>query len=291
MIYISEYLGKTNAGKGIAEFFKDCLTTKYDIKVIEIPLNKNEWCRDYMPVKNAKGELIQFTYNPSYLRAYPTYRKTIPEDQKAINEHLGLTIKQYSNIILDGGAVEIIEERALLSDRVLSENTASWTGIQPELPGKVQNLLEIKDLIVIPADPWDFTGHIDGLVRFITPGKVLINDMSGLDQVMQKENKKVRMIYEKWKESFFVTLSNNLLKPVTLPCTVHRNDQNESAVGVYMNFLKLKQCIVMPVFNDKEIDQAAKDVLEREFDLPVEEVEANKLAEKGGIINCVTWNI
>jgi len=76
-----------------------------------------------MPVKWADGRLILFRYNLSYLREFPTHRKAIPYQEKLCIE-LKLKVIQ-SNIILDGGAIEICGNKAILSDRVLTENTIS----------------------------------------------------------------------------------------------------------------------------------------------------------------------
>ncbi len=41
---------------------------KHHINYFFIKGTKDIWCRDYMPVQTESGKLIQFTYNPSYLK-------------------------------------------------------------------------------------------------------------------------------------------------------------------------------------------------------------------------------
>jgi agmatine deiminase len=129
------------------------------------------------------------------------------------------------------------------------------------------------------------------MVRFIDKNRVLINDLSVLNKKMSKEHPLIKVIYDNWKTNFLASLSYAKLKPFpfSLPCTVHKNSKDESAVGVYMNFLLLEKCVLMPSFGDKENDPKAQKVLERAYDRKVIPIEANKLAEKGGIINCITW--
>lgn len=56
-IYLSAHLKATDYGKPVYEQLKEILESK-GYKVIDIEKhNKNEWCRDYMPVKGAKGGL------------------------------------------------------------------------------------------------------------------------------------------------------------------------------------------------------------------------------------------
>ena len=40
------------------------------------------WCRDYMPVQNRYGKLIQFKYEPSYLTENEEWRKSISDVEK-----------------------------------------------------------------------------------------------------------------------------------------------------------------------------------------------------------------
>lgn len=291
-LYISEYLRNTDAGRNIAKML--CSLEKdssLEIEVIQIPNplnNKNEWCRDYMPVKATNGDMILFTYNPSYLQDRKFDRETIPDQQK-ICKKLGLMTKP-SDIILDGGAIEIHGKKAIISDRIITENTTSWQNEIPELLIKIKALLKLDELIIVPADPWDFTGHVDGLVRFIDADRILINDLSGLDEKTEKDNDEyVKVIYKKWKYNLLMSLENANLTSLVLPCNVHKNSRDESAEGIYMNFLKLNNCIVIPVFNDKDNDKKAQAMLESLYNKRVITIEAINLAKKGGVINCVTW--
>jgi len=290
-LYISEYLGGTDRGRDITRQIHS-LSSDPDLnfEVIEIPNSvnsKNEWCRDYMPIKGADDRLILFRYNPSYLREFPTHRKTIPNQTKLYQE-LKLKVGT-SRIILDGGAIEIYGRKAIISDRVLSENTTSWKDGCPELFNQIKSLLKLDELIVVPADPWDFTGHVDGMVRFIDDNHVLVNDLSGLDKKMARMHHLIKEVYLNWSSNFKASLINARLKQIPLPCTVERNEKDESAIGIYMNFLLLERCVLMPAYGDKKNDHFAQQTLEKVYNRRVIPIIASKLAEKGGVINCVTW--
>ena len=58
-----------------------------------------------------------------------------------------------------------------------------------------------------------------------------------------------------------------------------------------MNFLKLDSCIIMPTFDDPENDKEAERVLQELYGKRIITVEATELAKKGGLMNCITWNI
>lgn len=104
-----------------------------------------------MPIKATDRRLILFKYNPSYLRDFETYHKTIP-DQQALCQELKLKVRP-SNIIFVGGAIEILGKKAIISDRVLSENKTMWKNEYSILLHQIKSLLKLDKLIVVPADP------------------------------------------------------------------------------------------------------------------------------------------
>jgi agmatine deiminase len=65
-----------------------------------IPNTKDVWCEDYMPIKNAKGDLVLFRYYPSYLR-FKKYQNKIT-DAGPICDSLGIAYTR-SDIFIDGG--------------------------------------------------------------------------------------------------------------------------------------------------------------------------------------------
>lgn len=114
-IYVSQYMKNTDRGKPVFEALQKI---NGEVEPKEIPANKNEWCRDYMPVRGSQGQLVLFKYRPSYLLGSKTNEATIP-DQKAICDTLGLQYEP-SDVILDGRAIEIFEDVGIISDRVYS---------------------------------------------------------------------------------------------------------------------------------------------------------------------------
>jgi len=291
-IYISGHLKNTERGRDVAKKLNEIAQKiSYTFEIVEIPdplHSKNEWCRDYMPVKGADGNYKLFKYQPSYMMGYVTYERMIP-DQLSICKKLDLPI-EVVDIILDGGAIEIIGKKGIISDKVLSENTTSWQQGKPNIIAKIKEILCLDELIVVPADPWDFTGHVDGMVRFVDESTVLVNDLTGLDDFMKEESDYERWMYANWRGNLSKSLESAGLKRIPLTCTTQENEEDDWANGAYMNFLKLDKVIIMPSFNDPQNDNDAKAILEKVYKRPVETIEATELAKKGGVINCVTWN-
>ena len=92
---------------------------KHNVKYRLLKGTKDIWCRDYMPVQTKSGKLVQFRYEPSYLKGLEW--DSVRSDVHEICKTNGIK-PIFSDINLDGGNVLICEGRARISDRVFSEN-------------------------------------------------------------------------------------------------------------------------------------------------------------------------
>ena len=72
-----------------------------------------------MPVKTSSGNYVQFKYSPAYMQD-EKYDSMIPNPH-SIHTELGLNCES-SDIVLDGGAMEIHGKKGIVSDRVFRDN-------------------------------------------------------------------------------------------------------------------------------------------------------------------------
>lgn len=142
---------------------------------------------------------------------------------------------------------------------------------------QLQDILEVDRLIFIPADPKDFTGHADGMVRFLDDNTVLINDYSREKSAFQR--------------NFRVALDSAGLKCVEIPYNPYSNKNDDQANGIYMNYLQMEGVIIIPVFNIKEDEATVKSFEDNFSNLAIKTIECNQIADQGGILNCISWNI
>ena len=63
-----------------------------------------------------------------------------------------------------------------------------------------------------------------------------------------------------------------------------------SAVGSYLNFLETDKHIFLPVFSDAQDETAVKRATEI-FDKKIVAVNINSIAEEGGVLNCISWEM
>lgn len=227
---------------------------------------KDIWARDYMPVRTKSGKYISFRYEPSYLVDDPQLRTNFKAD---IAPYFALPVA-YSNINLDGGNVVFSpsKSKAVITDRVFSENTEYDKNT---LLTELEKLLEA-ELVIIPSLKSDMTGHADGVVRFVNENTVIGNALtykSGYEQ-------KVKRALDKHGISCF-----------DFP---YFNSAGISAVGSYLNFLETEKHIILPVFGGAQ-DETAVKCANEVFNKKIIAVNINGIAEKGGVLNCISWEM
>lgn len=270
VVYLSELLASRYAET--CKRLTDILN-KYNIPFAFLKGTKDIWCRDYMPVQTPSGKLIQFKYDPSYLKdsKYLDSRSDVQHVDKVNNIH-----PIFSDINLDGGNVVMYENKAIITDRVFSENP-DWD--KEKLVNELSTLLEC-EIIIIPAykPDYDFTGHADGMMRFIDSNTVLVND---LDQDLKY-----------MKEAIIKALDKANLKYINFPWFEHKiKGNNDHAIGIYINYLEVGNLIVMPMFGvegnkDAEALAKLKEVFPNKI---IETIDYNDVALQGGLLNCTTW--
>lgn len=245
---------------------------KHKVKYSFLKATKDIWCRDYMPVQTPSGKLIQFTYDPSYLRD----NKEWEDSRSDVKEVCRLNNIEalFSDINLDGGNVLICDGRAIISDRVFSENPDRD---KDEIVKELGQLLEC-EIIIIPAENDDMTGHADGMVRFVNRNIILGNNL-------EEE-------YKYWREGMQKVIEKYKLKYINLPFFLPKDSKHPlSAVGIYVNYLEVNNLIVLPVFGRDE-DKQAIDIIQKTFpNKVIETIDYNAVALEGGLLNCTTWVI
>lgn len=271
IVYLSELLEKN---------FTDCfnrLTSILDKHNVEYRLlkgTKDIWCKDYMPIQTESGKLIQFRYEPSYLNGNREWE----ESRSDVREVCRLNGFEpvFSNINLDGGNVLLCSGRAIVSDRIFKENP-EYTD-KEKLVKELSELLEA-EVIIIPAQNGDMTGHADGMVRFVNRDTILGNNRS--DE------------YKYWTNGIDKVLKENSLQYIDVPFFYGFKDSKhpDHAIGVYVNYLEVGNLIVLPVFEvegnkDSEAIAAFKQIFP---DKIIETINYNDVALEGGVLNCTTW--
>ncbi len=246
---------------------------EHEIPLMIVPGTADIWIRDAAPIQVDERRFTQFCYTPNYLRNGYEHLITRPEVFRKLK--LSQRSKR-SKLIVDGGNIVGTRFVAIVTDKVFTENSDRS---RSEIRDELQRGLQIERIIVIPKEPFDRVGHADGMVRFVTENQVVISDYRSVDPRLAERLEEV--------------LSANALPFVRLPYVPESRLRGgiPSAVGNYVNFLRVGNVILVPAYGLPE-DNVAGDILTNL--LPhcrVAPLSCRTLAEEGGVLNCASWTI
>lgn len=269
-VVISDLLPQRHPGivRRMRTVFKE-----HDVPLVIIPGTSDIWIRDYAPVQCKSREFVQFRYAPDYLSGQHARLLTGP------NVFRGSSfIKTWhqSPLIVDGGNIVSDGRTAILTERVLAANR-KWP--RSEIEAELCSKLSVKKVILIPQEKHDVFGHADGMLRFTGPDRVVVNDYSQNDRALKNRLEGI--------------LSEHGIEVVRIPYrpSLQCTHGIPSAVGNYINFLRIGNLILIPSYRRND-DRVAHMILQREIpDAHVKAVPSRKLAGEGGVLQCVTWSI
>jgi agmatine deiminase len=250
-----------------------CAFERSKIEYGLLPETRDLWVVDFMPLQVQKDYFVQYTYDPDYLKPRK-YSKT-KSNYNEICTKIGYTPNKVS-IVLDGGNVVKHKQKVILTSKIFNDN--------PDYPEnnlitEISNQLQVDQVIIIPREPKDFTGHADSMVRFINGNMVLVNSYP-------KDK-----TYEAFGYNLRGSLRNAGLHIVELPYTALQNNDANDATGCYINFLEVGKYIFYPVFAQLS-DQTVEIVLRNNFkDRELVDIDCREIAKLGGVLNCASWNI
>jgi agmatine deiminase len=264
-------------------FFSDCLEPEEPVlfaglhailkgaAIDIIPGARDIWCRDFMPIQLDENRFCQFVYRPAYLRGFEE-RITPPERCR-----LPFMECRQEPIVLEGGNVVAARSRVILTDKVYKENPSIE---RFRLRQRLEELFQA-ECIFIPKEPFDTVGHADAVVRFISEQRVLINDYASVDP---SYGTRLRTVLEK-----------KGLGVETLPLFHEKGNRHPgdlpSAVGIYINYLRVGDGVVIPAYGRPEDEVALTTIRRLLPSATVCQLACRSLAGKGGVLNCISWMI
>jgi len=219
------------------------------------------WCREYLPIQVAEGRFVHFRYEPDYftgkyhrLRADGEIGPRIPCLEGCLR----------SEVVLDGGNVVGRGNRAIVTDKVFRENPGlSRSGLVVALKRE----LGLAELIVLPQEPHDPIAHSDGMVCWLGERSVLVNDYSAVGQAFQRRIRR--------------GLRRHEVEMVKLPYVPQPggHDGMPTAAGNWMNFLRVRDLLIVPIFGMKGDERALGNLTDVHPGHAVEGVDCRGLAE------------
>jgi agmatine deiminase len=290
--------------KSVPDFIK--ALSKVQVKIY---YESNDiWIRDFAPFWGMDGKKL-YSVKGTY---YPWYGDDEDDDESYTDDaesddDLGLQIGggektcriievDGQEFVLDGGNfIHNGTGTGMCTNRIISDNESFFL---EELEYTMCDALGLEKLIILPVEPGDDTGHIDGLVRYVNEDTVIVSDYvyeidPGDDTEIEEEYRDSKAFVD--NISGYLKSQGLSVKRISNVFPIEEGDGPVgSAVGNYLNFLRVGELIFVPQYKNKEENEAAiEDLIEagfsREKIILVPGCEA--LAKYGGVLNCITTHI
>lgn len=242
------------------------------------PIAKVEdiWVRDFALIQSVNS-YWKFKFNPSY--ESKTNNEYISSSFIKFVQQLEIDNLNSIDLCLEGGnLIHNGKGIAITTNKIYRQN-------QDKTPDKIAALfkdkLGIKRLVVVPTEPGDRTGHIDGMMRWIDERRLLINDYC----TIYPHSKFVK----KLKNCLALQLPD--IELVVLPYLPETEKHKGwySAVGNYINYLRTKNRVYVPVFIN-DVEPRIRQIYQQNFARECSFIISNSVARYGGLLNCITWN-
>lgn len=286
----------------VAEKIKIKFNNLIKTKFIVFPTNKIQdiWVRDFAPIANYQEYSVKAKYSPSY---FNEKEKQFCDSDDSVGVKLTKIInremKQFklSNseiLVIDGGNfIHNGKGLGIVTNRVISDNESCSVN---ELKTSFHTNLRVSDLIILPVEPGDETGHVDGMIRFINENTVVV---SKYPEIYESLPENISFSdYEK-SQLFLDRVASELeskgLKVFRITNDIPKINSFDggnigSAVGNYLNYLRIGDVIFVPQYGSKYdvAIQKYKELFPSLIFVPVNGG-ISKLAELGGVLNCISW--
>jgi agmatine/peptidylarginine deiminase len=303
-VFLSSLLSRESSGfskearenlyKILKKYFQD-----KGVRFEELINTRDVWCRDFMPVQITKDLFLSFTYYPDYL-IEQQFAITNWELHNVHSRELDICRIPHRilPLILDGGnVIKAINKEGkptcILCDKVLEENKVSKVELENWWNRYFEGSLE---LVLLPWEGPDYNpiGHADGIVRYISKGKVLMTNYSEYDKELAEKYHNILKthgfeVQELWYRKMF-SEEDKLWKLL----------KNHS--WCYINFLQVDHNILLPRLGYNKLDNLALEQIKEAFDngFNVEMIDCDMTeiiggdgcgSNSGGALNCLTWNV
>jgi agmatine deiminase len=266
-VYFSDWILNepryARAGKGIFKALKE-----NNIEPQLLKSTRDIWVKDFMPVQIGENNFQGFRYEPGYHKPKDFEYRTNPAETCGENN-----IKaSFSNINLDGGNIVGWYNKAIITERVVADNP-SWDKLK--LQAELERLLQV-EVIFIPDPIEDYTGHADGILRWVNNDTLLCWDFDYLNDDWSKKTKQ--------------TIQEKGFRIISMP-SYEGKSSSKSAIGCYVNYLHLKDLILFPIFETKgNKDLQALELIHNTFHKKIVPININEIAQDGGLLNCCSWS-
>lgn len=246
----------------------------YEDSFVALKDCKDIWARDFMPVQRQDDMYVQYQYKPDYLQnkkdlPYQTDPELVTIAEGNVSD---LVVDIKTDLIIDGGNVITgldmnLKPCVILTEKVLFEN-------KPKTYSEV--ITELRDLfsaevLIIPWDREEPYGHADGMVRYLSPGRVLINNFKEVDKKIYNEIKSALVHHFQIEELEYGNL-------------------NRTDSWCHLNYIETETDVLIPTCGIAS-EGIAKVQIEKFTGKRGHLIKMPKIIKQGGALHCVSWEL
>lgn len=204
----------------------------------------------------------------------------------------------------EGGSLEVDGEGTLLiTESSIINGNRNPGKSKDQIEAELMRTLGVEKIIWIPGRKnLEVTdGHIDGLARFISPGRVLLSKPSALDKsvwtkiyreaydvllkAVDAEGRRLEITEIVEADMDSMRLPRKLIKDI-------QSGKEDFPALTYANYLLVNDGVIFPAFGDKKADAAALGVIQSLYpSRNVHQVVISNLPFIGGGIHCATQEV
>lgn len=289
-VYFSELLWEHTPGG--REIIEQIMLHGVDCSLLKD--TRDIWARDYMPIQLDSERYAGYIFAPNYLYYDERYVGTITQQARVCNE---LEIEPIlSGLIIDGGNIVKTSKGAIMTKKVFEENPQYST---INLINRLEKMLE-SEIIFLPWDRAEIYGHADGVVREISPGKLLMTnyhrfsrrfadkfrsilsqkyDVEILDYNVGKPHK------DNWCYINYLQVGNKIFLPqLTSYREIRQEEELQNSIIVEGRAQYVNGKVV------EEDAQALSQFRKLMPDCNIIPISCPQIVKEGGALNCISWN-
>lgn len=245
------------------------------------------WARDTGPVFviNGKGQkaLADFNFNGWGGKQAHRLDSEVPPE---IAKHLGLPLID-SGLVGEGGGIEYDGlGTLLLTDSCWVNDNRNPGKSRDEVEAALKAALGVDTVIWLPGvRGQEITdGHIDGSIRVIRPGVLMMSGIEGDDSQWGQVYDESKAILKRAKDS-----RGQSFEIVEVPWAETWRSTDPAFFAGYANFYVGNDAVYTPQFGDRKADARAVKAFEALYpERRVVALEVDRIYENGGGIHCVT---
>ena len=240
-----------------------------------VPNAADIWVRDFMPFQRHDGEFVVYRYNPDYLQGKDSRYITNCRDAfLAIGggDALSSAICNHTNLIIDGGNMIRCTDKdgadcVIMTTKVLYENPGHS---HHEILFELDNIFNA-EVILIPWDIAENTGHADGMVRNLGKGRLLMN------------------CYEDMDPNLGLAIKKALGHRFEILELTYGDKFRENS-WCHLNYLELRNALLVPTASIAS-DKVALKQLENIIGKKCIPISMSKIISEGGAMHCISWSM